>query len=225
MRGWRSGAALKQVDRNARLQHKCATAKQRRVVAGQPTHPAVAVLGTKHAQVQHSVSLDCSTTACGSMQLCQQFELQISMPLPSTSSHRRMVIQGAGFSMDKYTGSNVVSIGPYPCNVINHLTSDTLITCETTPGNFGTYVVTVVVDGAYSASSCCFTYDRTLTPSEQGTPPTWHGHEHHRWAVHHRFCYSLSLLQFAMSKPGRMYLRAHVRPGEPPVTLVSSPVN
>ena len=78
-----------------------------------------------------------------------------------------MVIQGAGFSMDKYTGSNVVSIGPYPCNVIDHLTSDTLITCETTPGNFGTYVVTVVVDGAYSASSCCFTYDRTLTPSER----------------------------------------------------------
>ena len=60
-----------------------------------------------------------------------------------------------------------MSIGPYPCNVINHLTSDTLITCETTPGNFGTYVVTVVVDGAYSASSCCFTYDRTLTPSER----------------------------------------------------------
>lgn len=224
MRGWRSGAALKQVDRNARLQHKCATAKHNAVSQDSRHIPRWRCLAP-NTLMQRSVSLDCSTTACGSMQLCQQFELQISMPLPSTSSHRRMVIQGAGFSMDKYTGSNVVSIGPYPCNVINHLTSDTLITCETTPGNFGTYVVTVVVDGAYSASSCCFTYDRTLTPSEQGTPPTWHGHEHHRWAVHHRFCYSLSLLQFAMSKPGRMYLRAHVRPGEPPVTLVSSPAN
>ena len=30
---------------------------------------------------QRSVSLNCLTTACGSMQLCQQSELQISMPL------------------------------------------------------------------------------------------------------------------------------------------------
>lgn len=38
----------------------------------------------------------------------------------------RMVIQGSGFSEDRYTGSNVVFIGTYPCTVINHLTSDSV---------------------------------------------------------------------------------------------------
>ena len=83
----------------------------------------------------------------------------------------RLVIQGVGFSADRYTGGNVVTVGPYPCNVINHLTTDSLITCETTPGNFGTYVVTVVVDGTYSASSCCFSYDRSRTPSKSSSMP------------------------------------------------------
>ena len=40
---------------------------------------------------------------------------------------RRLSIYGSGFSVDRYSGTNVVLIGSYPCNIINHLTSDTVV--------------------------------------------------------------------------------------------------
>ncbi|KAG2448780.1 hypothetical protein HYH02_006132 [Chlamydomonas schloesseri] len=64
-----------------------------------------------------------------------------------------MVIQGSGFSEDRYNGSNVVFIGTYPCTVINHLTSDSTITCITSPAPLeGKYYITVVVDGLETAT-------------------------------------------------------------------------
>jgi hypothetical protein len=50
---------------------------------------------------------------------------------PSTNSCRycthRLNIYGSGFSTDRYSGANFVLIGPYQCNVIHHLTSDTVV--------------------------------------------------------------------------------------------------
>ncbi|KXZ47880.1 hypothetical protein GPECTOR_32g493 [Gonium pectorale] len=48
---------------------------------------------------------------------------------------------GAGFSADRYGGSNVVFIGPYPCTVVNHLTSDTLVVFEGSLRSVGQPVV------------------------------------------------------------------------------------
>lgn len=36
-------------------------------------------------------------------------------------------IRGSGFSQDRLTGENIVYVGPFPCNVIDHYTTDTLV--------------------------------------------------------------------------------------------------
>ncbi|KAG2432951.1 hypothetical protein HXX76_008679 [Chlamydomonas incerta] len=78
-----------------------------------------------------------------------------------------MVIQGSGFSEDRYNGSNVVFIGTYPCTVINHLTSDSVITCLTSPAPLeGNYDITVVVDGIDSVTyGKQYSYDLDYTPT------------------------------------------------------------
>lgn len=86
--------------------------------------------------------------------------------LPHTFHTTRLSIQGSGFSRDLYQGSNQVYIGPYPCTILSYLTTDSVITCETIAGDEGTYTVTVVVDGAQSASQCCFSYNASSTPSK-----------------------------------------------------------
>ncbi|GAX81120.1 hypothetical protein CEUSTIGMA_g8554.t1 [Chlamydomonas eustigma] len=82
-----------------------------------------------------------------------------------------VTILGVGFSTDTYLGSNVVLIGPYQCNVINHLTSDTVITCETVAGSAGAYSLTVLVDGTSSDNQCCFSYSDSLTPTLKAVQP------------------------------------------------------
>lgn len=39
----------------------------------------------------------------------------------------RLVITGSGFSKDKFAGGNAVYVGSYPCTVLNHKTTDTLV--------------------------------------------------------------------------------------------------
>lgn len=110
-------------------------------------------LHTKHHEVRHE-----STPSA---------DLAASDPqLPHTFHTTRLSIQGSGFSRDLYQGSNQVYIGPYPCTILSYLTTDSVITCETIAGDEGTYTVTVVVDGAQSASQCCFSFNTSSTPSK-----------------------------------------------------------
>eukprot|EP00955_Chlamydomonas_euryale_P053374 355488-Chlamydomonas_euryale.AAC.1 len=86
---------------------------------------------------------------------------------PRNPHPRRLTITGSGFSSDAYTGGNAVFVGPYPCSVIDHLSTPYRIVCETSRGDDGAYNVTVAVDGRSAASACCFNYDRSGgTPSE-----------------------------------------------------------
>jgi hypothetical protein len=90
--------------------------------------------------------------------------------------HNRLIISGEGFSQDLYTGGNFVSVGPYPCHVVHHLTSDTLITCETVAGDAGSYPISVIVDGTYQDSQCCFNFSPNLTPCESTVSSAMEGH-------------------------------------------------
>jgi hypothetical protein len=56
--------------------------------------------------------------------------------------------------------------GPYQCSVITYQTSDTVITCETPPGDAGSYEVVVKINHQLTASRCCFEYTPSATPSE-----------------------------------------------------------
>ncbi|KAG1654571.1 hypothetical protein FOA52_009012 [Chlamydomonas sp. UWO 241] len=95
---------------------------------------------------------------------------------PSTRGSKaggfRLTLTGSNFSADPYTGSNTVYVGPYPCSVIDHLTTDRSITCDTGPGDDGTYNVSVVVDGATTATACCFSYEDSLTPTLRRVYPS-----------------------------------------------------
>jgi hypothetical protein len=39
----------------------------------------------------------------------------------------RITITGSGFSTDKYTGSNVVYIGALSCNVVGHMSGESIV--------------------------------------------------------------------------------------------------
>jgi hypothetical protein len=39
----------------------------------------------------------------------------------------RLKIYGSGFSLDKFTGGNVVYVGPFPCPVVDHLSSGSVV--------------------------------------------------------------------------------------------------
>jgi hypothetical protein len=57
----------------------------------------------------------------------------------------RLTITGTGFSTDRYAASNMVFIGPYPCNVLVTQTTDTMVrtttrcfaACQNRPGISG----------------------------------------------------------------------------------------
>lgn len=50
----------------------------------------------------------------------------------SLAGGTRLVISGSGFSRDPYTGGNIVYVGTYPCRVLTHKTSDSLVSaCST----------------------------------------------------------------------------------------------
>lgn len=89
------------------------------------------------------------------------------LDLHSPACIHRVSITGQGFSKDLFQGSNVVFIGPHPCRVNSHLSSETTIVCETSKSaDAGDFTVAVIVDGFTVASKCCFTYDWGWTPSE-----------------------------------------------------------
>ncbi|KXZ47884.1 hypothetical protein GPECTOR_32g497 [Gonium pectorale] len=83
---------------------------------------------------------------------------------------------GAGFSADRYNGSNVVFIGPYPCTVVNHLTSDTLVR----PVGPGTETVTYYRTYSYDAGYTPTVFMLWPSAGPPGTPtlilndPTWY---------------------------------------------------
>lgn len=52
----------------------------------------------------------------------------LSPAIGSLAGGTRLVISGSGFSRDPYTGGNIVYVGAYPCRVLNHKTTDTLVT-------------------------------------------------------------------------------------------------
>ncbi|GFH23935.1 uncharacterized protein HaLaN_21635, partial [Haematococcus lacustris] len=88
------------------------------------------------------------------------------------STSCRLQITGTGFSTDRFAGGNVVYVGPYPCSVIPHLSSNSLVTCETSPGASGNYPVTVLVDGRSSDTECCFSYSSEFTPTLRAAVPS-----------------------------------------------------
>ncbi|KAL6747058.1 hypothetical protein V8C86DRAFT_3034101 [Haematococcus lacustris] len=95
-----------------------------------------------------------------------QVNIQSIQPtIGSLGGSTRLQITGTGFSTDRFAGGNVVYVGPYPCSVIPHLSSNSLVTCETSPGASGNYPVTVLVDGRSSDTECCFSYSSEFTPS------------------------------------------------------------
>lgn len=51
----------------------------------------------------------------------------ISPTVGSLAGGTRLVITGSGFSKDRFTGGNLVYVGSYLCSVLNHKTSDTLV--------------------------------------------------------------------------------------------------
>ena len=77
------------------------------------------------------------------------FDLTRSLASPHArlSPPPRLTLVGSGFSADTYTGSNLVFIGPYPCNVVGYLTSTSVITCENNikPPHPHTHILTLPV--------------------------------------------------------------------------------
>lgn len=61
----------------------------------------------------------------------QQAAVVISSISPSQGSlagGTRLQITGSGFSADRFSGvGNIVQVGKYPCQVLNHKTTDTLV--------------------------------------------------------------------------------------------------
>ena len=67
--------------------------------------------------------------------LCSCFQTSLGAVSISSAGPRylsraggtRLFIRGSGFSVDRYQGANAVFVGKYPCNVIDHLTSETTV--------------------------------------------------------------------------------------------------
>lgn len=60
----------------------------------------------------------------------------------------RLTISGDNFEGDSYMSSNQVTIGPYPCKVIDFYCNPQQIVCDTTPAQVpGNYPIAVVVNG------------------------------------------------------------------------------
>ncbi|EFJ47178.1 hypothetical protein VOLCADRAFT_92358 [Volvox carteri f. nagariensis] len=59
---------------------------------------------------------------------------RIDPAIGSLAGGARLVIYGNNFG-DMYTTSRSVYIGPYPCNIISHYSSNEVLTCETSPGS------------------------------------------------------------------------------------------
>jgi hypothetical protein len=119
----------------------------------------------------------------------------LSPTVGSLAGGTRLVITGQGFSRDRFTGGNLVYVGSYPCTVLNHKTSDTLVsrTCSSSIGccgwaarltvpcplqitcvtsaaaGPGSHSVSVVVDGVSQTTRCCYTYSTEFTPSKATT--------------------------------------------------------
>jgi hypothetical protein len=63
------------------------------------------------------------------------FQMHVHVPVPKTCVRHavcaplacRIRIYGTDFSQDRFTGGNVVYVGPYPCTVVNHRTSTTVV--------------------------------------------------------------------------------------------------
>ncbi|GFR40479.1 hypothetical protein Agub_g1046, partial [Astrephomene gubernaculifera] len=94
----------------------------------------------------------------------------IKPTIGSLAGGTRISIYGTGFG-DMYTSSRVVFIGPYPCSIISHLSSSSVLTCETAPGLAGTYFLTISVDGADPTSYWGYTYYNDITPTFKAVTP------------------------------------------------------
>ncbi|KXZ54727.1 hypothetical protein GPECTOR_4g796 [Gonium pectorale] len=83
----------------------------------------------------------------------------------------RLTIYGRNFG-DYYTTSPAVFVGQYPCTIIGHYSSSEVVTCETSPGLVGTYIVTVVVGEDDPVSVWGFSYTGDYTPTLQAVVPS-----------------------------------------------------
>ncbi|EFJ47176.1 hypothetical protein VOLCADRAFT_92353 [Volvox carteri f. nagariensis] len=88
----------------------------------------------------------------------------------SLAGGTRLVIYGNNFG-DMYTTSSSVYVGPYPCNLISHYSSSEVLTCETSPGSAGTYLVYVSVGDYEPAMYGGFTYTNDITPTLKAVLP------------------------------------------------------
>eukprot|EP00798_Chlamydomonas_sp_ICE-L_P010965 gene10965-17076_t len=72
---------------------------------------------------------------------------RISPSSAGTADEKLVKIYGQGFSPNPYMGSNVVYIGPYLCKVVTRLSTDSMISCTTSPDAVaGRYEVKVLVN-------------------------------------------------------------------------------
>ncbi|GIM05164.1 hypothetical protein Vretimale_9612, partial [Volvox reticuliferus] len=94
----------------------------------------------------------------------------IEPALGSLAGGTRLVIYGSNFG-DMYTTSIIVYVGPYPCDIISHYSSNEVLTCETSPGSGGTYPVYVLVGNYDPVVFGSFTYSSDMTPTLKAILP------------------------------------------------------
>eukprot|EP00798_Chlamydomonas_sp_ICE-L_P018970 gene18969-25545_t len=111
---------------------------------------------------------------------CSHALVDVTGVTPNTGSAgggTTVLISGTGFSQDRYLGANQVFVGPYPCAVNTHLSSDSVIACQTAETPLpGVYDVTVLVadgDGGFESNTMAgaFNYDPSWTPTLRFVQP------------------------------------------------------
>ncbi|KAG2496270.1 hypothetical protein HYH03_005503 [Edaphochlamys debaryana] len=121
--------------------------------------------------VRAALAAACILALLPSRGLAQPYIDSIQPRYGSLAGGTRLSIYGSGFG-DMMSGMPLVFVGSYPCVVVGHLSASESITCLTSKGEAGSYVVSVIVGNFEPVTISSFIYSDSYSPTLRAIYPS-----------------------------------------------------